>query len=117
MEKTYTTEELISFSRENALMRNRAIEILALVREEDAAGTKLNDDYYVIDSQEWLKRYDEIKSQQKRIKLKIHSFVRRHYGESSICVKEYVGMDYVDMVCKFFRIAESIYGVQCSFSK
>ena len=47
-----------------------------------------------------------LKALQTRIKLKIHAFVRRYYGVDSILVKEYIGLDYVDMIFKFFRIAE-----------
>lgn len=106
MEKTYTTSELIAFSREWTLMRERANEICSLCRDEDAIQKRLNDDFYTIEPQEWLKRESSLKALQTRIKLKIHAFVRRYYGVDSICVKEYIGLDYVDMIFKFFRVAE-----------
>lgn len=112
----YTTSELIAFSREWTLMRERANEICSLCHDESAIQTRLNDDYYTIEPQEWLKRYDGLKSLQKRIKLKIHAFVRRHYGVDSICVKEYIGLDYVDMMFKFFEVVRTCYNANTSLN-
>ena len=113
MEKTYTTSELIAFSREWSLMRERANDILQLIRDEDAIHTNLGVDY-IDNPEEWLKIYDGIKSLQKRIKLKINAFVRRHYGEGyPACIKGFVGLDYVDMIFKFFDLIK-IYGINGS---
>lgn len=114
MEKTYTTAELIAFSREWTLMRERANDILQLIRDEDAIHTRLDEVDYINDADKWIKIYDGIKSLQKRIKLKINAFVRRHYGEGyPACIKGYVGIDYVDMIFKFFDLIK-VYGINGS---
>jgi hypothetical protein len=109
MEKTYTTSELIAFSKEFTLMRERANDICRLIEDEDAIQGKLNEIDYIADSEKWLKVCDGCLSLQKRIKLKIHAFVRRHYDLDSLCSKQYMGLDYVDMIFKFRELIRLVY--------
>ena len=114
MEKTYTTDELVAFSKEWTIMREKANDICALIRNEDAAHNILSEIDYCKDPDKWISEYDGIKSLQKRIKLMIHAYVKRHYGaEYAICAKSYVGLDYVDMIFRFFDLV-AVYGVNGS---
>lgn len=110
MEKTYTTSELIAFSKEFTLMREKANEICTLIQDEDAVHGVLGTIDYIEESEKWLKIYQAIPSLQKRIKLKIHAFVKRHYGlEYAICSDSFKGLDYVDMIFKFRELIRLVY--------
>ena len=106
---TQNLDELISFSKKYTMMRERAMEIRTLIKYEDEASSKLNDDYYTLEPSVWLERYDAVKQMQKRIKLKICAFAKRHYGADSICVEDFKGQDFVDTICRFFRLTETVY--------
>ena len=110
MEKTYTTSELVAFSREWTIMREKANDICTLIEDEDAVHGKLGEMDYIAEAERWMKIYQAIPSLQKRIKLKIHAFVKRHYGaEYAICSDSYKGLDYVDMIFKFRELIRTAY--------
>lgn len=110
MEKTYTTSELIAFSKEFYLMREKANEICTLIQDEDAVHGILGEIDYIEYPEKWVKIYQAVPSLQKRIKLKIIAFVKRHYGiDYEICSQGYIGLDYVDMIFKFRELIRLAY--------
>lgn len=111
-ERKTDINELIAFSRKWSALREKAAEITDLIRREDDLSTELNLCYETTSPAEWLEKYHFLKLMQKRIKLMICAFAKKHYGKDSICVEIYRGKDFVDTIWEFRELARVCYGIE-----
>lgn len=111
-EKKHDLDELVAFSKKWTRMREKAMEIVALINDEESVSDNLHEIDYERYPHRWLDSYAGVLSIRKRVKLMICSFAKSHYGKDSICVDSYRGQDYVDVIFRFFDLVRVCYSVE-----